>query len=56
MYDGAPATQQALKIMIEAYDNLGMAPLAEQAREVYAMNFPGDPKGTDRTDPWWKFW
>jgi len=39
-YDGAPAVRVALQILIDADDHLGLVPLADQARQVYALNFP----------------
>ncbi len=41
-YNGAPANRRSLEIMAEAYDELGMADLAADARRVLAANFPGD--------------
>src|ERR1700760_3395340 len=38
-FDGAPAVKDALKMMIEAYDRLGLKPLADKAREVYHLNY-----------------
>ncbi len=57
-FDGAPAVKEALRIMIAAYDRLNLKPLADQARQVYELNF-GEEIGqleaaTKR--PWWKFW
>ena len=37
-YDGAPAEQQALQVLIEAYRRLGMADLAASAQRVYQAN------------------
>lgn len=39
-YNGAPGNQESLRIMIEAYDALGMTDLATNARKVMAANFP----------------
>ncbi|MCH9695086.1 MAG: outer membrane protein assembly factor BamD [Gammaproteobacteria bacterium] len=39
-YNGSPANEESLRIMIEAYDALGMADLAADARKVMASNFP----------------
>lgn len=39
-YNGATGNEESLKIMAEAYDNLGMADLAADARRVLATNFP----------------
>lgn len=55
-YDGAPAVRSALEIMIEAYDKLGTKALADQARQVYALNFPGDQHRVAEKKSWWKLW
>lgn len=57
-YDGAPAVQQALQIMIECYDKLNLPPLAAQTREVYAANYSGDVRSSqaDVKKPWWRIW
>ncbi|MGP8035010.1 MAG: outer membrane protein assembly factor BamD [Steroidobacteraceae bacterium] len=57
-YDGAPAVREALAIMIECYDKLGLDPLAAQAREVYAANYSGDVRHSEAATrrAWWKFW
>ena len=58
-YDGAPAVREALEIMIESYDKLGMKELADQSRSVYDANFRGDskePAPKAGQHPWWKFW
>jgi outer membrane protein assembly factor BamD len=57
-YDGASAIKEALAIMIEFYDKLGLEPLAAQSREVYAENFSatvGQSEAVARRS-WWKFW
>jgi outer membrane protein assembly factor BamD len=41
-YDGAPAVREAMEILINSYDRLGMEPLAAQAREVYKANYDGE--------------
>ena len=38
-YDGAPAVREAVQILVQSYDRLGLQPLAEQSRKVYAANF-----------------
>jgi outer membrane protein assembly factor BamD len=57
-YDGAPAVREALAIMIECYDKLGLEPLAAQSREVYAANFSADVRQSEPVArrAWWKFW
>jgi outer membrane protein assembly factor BamD len=41
-YDGAPAVQDALRIMILSYERLEMKELADRARSVYALNYGGE--------------
>jgi outer membrane protein assembly factor BamD len=38
-YDGAPATREALEILIASYDRMNLPTLAAQSREVYAANY-----------------
>jgi outer membrane protein assembly factor BamD len=42
-YAGADSGAESLQIMIAAYDGLGMTDLADDARRVLQMNFPGTP-------------
>jgi outer membrane protein assembly factor BamD len=39
-YSGTPAAEEALSIMIRAYDGLGMAQLRDDTRRVLETNFP----------------
>lgn len=41
-YNGAAGNALSLKIMAEAYDNLGMTDLAADARKVLNLNFPNE--------------
>lgn len=58
-YPQAPATEEALFIMMKAYDALGLADLRDDAERVLRRNFPdsawfkGGPK---RSVAWWKIW
>jgi outer membrane protein assembly factor BamD len=55
-YDGAPAVQDALDIMISAYRGLGLDDLAERSQEVYALNYPGGKPQRKAGRDWWPFW
>jgi outer membrane protein assembly factor BamD len=57
-YDGAPAVQQAVQIMISAYDKLGLKQRADQAQQVFAANYSGNgPElAAEHGKPWWKLW
>jgi outer membrane protein assembly factor BamD len=57
-FDGAPAVKEALAIMVQAYDHLNLKPLADNARNVYALNYSGEihQAEADIKRPWWKVW
>jgi outer membrane protein assembly factor BamD len=58
-YGGAPATKEALAIMIVAYDRLGLTALADESRKVYAANYTGQvAQVAAAVGPrhWWHFW
>lgn len=55
-YDGAPAVKDALEMMVEGYDRLGLQPLAEKARQVYQANYSGEIHETvaENKKHWWQ--
>ena len=57
-YDGAPAIREALAVLIEAYDKLGLTMLAEQSRTVFTANYKEDVRQAqaDASKSWWQFW
>ena len=58
-YPQAPAIEEAVFIMVKAYDALGMADLRDAADRVMRKNFPESKYLTgqaDRKVPWWKLW
>jgi outer membrane protein assembly factor BamD len=57
-YNGAPAGNEALRILVQSYSELGMTELAEDARSVLAASYPeGLPKlAREEKRPWYKFW
>ncbi len=58
-YPDAPANEEALFIMIKAYDALGMADLRDDAERVMRRNFPKSEyyaRGLNQKEPWWKLW
>ena len=55
----SPIQREALEIMIESYDRMGMGDLRDDARKVLLKNYPADrmaQQGQNRTKPWWKLW
>lgn len=58
-YPDAPATEEALFIMVKSYDLLGMNDLRDDVERVMRKNYPKSEyyaRGLDRKEPWWKLW
>lgn len=59
-YPGAPSLEEALFILVQAYDALGMYGLRDDARRVLTANYPQSSYLTSgfkaKSDPWWKLW
>lgn len=58
-YPDAPANEEALFVMIKAYDALNMADLRDDTERVMKKNFPNSEyykRGLNRVEPWWKLW
>ncbi|WP_230028404.1 outer membrane protein assembly factor BamD [Massilia sp. Bi118] len=58
-YSDAPAREEALFIMIRAYDKLGMLELRDDTQRIFQKNYPNSHflggKGSGDA-AWWKFW
>ncbi len=59
-YSDSNFVEEALVIMISAYDNLGMNDLKEDNLKILKQNYPNSSmftKGKDtKKQDWWKFW
>jgi outer membrane protein assembly factor BamD len=58
-YPQAPAQEEALYVMMKAYDALGMTDLRDDASRIMKKNFPNSElyaRGLDKDAPWWKLW
>lgn len=58
-YPRAPAVEEALFILITAYDQLGLTDLRDDADRVLRQNFPSSrfyETGLERKSAWWKLW
>ncbi|MBI5435577.1 MAG: outer membrane protein assembly factor BamD [Nitrosomonadales bacterium] len=61
-YPQAPATRDALQIMTQAYDAMGMKDLRDDAQRVLDMNAakdgaaPAAKPSPQNEKPWWQFW
>jgi outer membrane protein assembly factor BamD len=59
-YRDAPALQEALYILVESYDKLGMDNLRDDARRVLDQNYPDSVYFTrgfaGPGKPWWQLW
>ena len=58
-YPNAPANEEALFIMVTAYDKLGMKELRDDTERILRKNFPNSryfSKVEEAKGPWWKLW
>lgn len=60
-YQGVPAAEQALAILVYSYDALGMTQLRDDARRVLDQNYPNssylkNPLAGGVSKPWWQLW
>ncbi len=59
-YQGTPAIEEALFIMLKAYDALGLTQLRDDTRRVLDRSYPNSEYLTrgfkEIQNPWWKFW
>ena len=59
-YPRAPANEEGLVILVQAYDKLGMKDLQKDAERVLMANYPKSPWLTGNPDrakvPWWQIW
>jgi outer membrane protein assembly factor BamD len=59
-YRNVPALEEALFIMVQSYDALGLKQLRDDARRVMETNYPKSDYLTKgfrpNSDPWWKIW
>jgi outer membrane protein assembly factor BamD len=59
-FQQSPSAQEALHLMVESYDKLGLTELRDDANRVLLKNFPGSTLGADglgaSKKPWWQIW
>lgn len=59
-YPQAPTTEEAVYILVLAYDELGMTTLRDDAKRIMTTNFPNSkylqPGGYKPSAPWWRIW
>jgi len=59
-YQQAPALEEALAIMAQSYDKLGLTDLRDDALRVLKKNFPQSAvsaeEGAKKSGAWWRFW
>lgn len=60
-YQNVPAVEEALQILVQSYQALGMEQLAQDSRRVLERNFPQNAflngrDGSAKSGPWWKLW
>ncbi len=59
-YQGVPASEEALFIMVKSYNALGMTQMRDDTSRILEKNYPQTPYLTQgfksKNDPWWKIW
>jgi len=55
-YPEAPAIERALKVLVKAYDEMGLADLRDDARRTLDKNFPEPDAKLGQSKAWWKLW
>jgi outer membrane protein assembly factor BamD len=59
-FPNSPMHREALEVMVEAYDRMGVPELRDDAKRILAKNFPEDPMGQQGKNraqkSWWRFW
>lgn len=55
-YPRTPANEDALILLTESYDKLGMIQLRDDTRRVLKETFPNGRYFVASAKPWWKFW
>ena len=55
-YPQAPANEDALAMMIKAYEKMDMNDLAADSKRVLEKNFPKNPSAQGSARAWWKLW
>lgn len=59
-YQGVPAIEDALAILVTSYDAMGMTALRDDARRVLEKNYPQSAylqgQAIKKTSAWWKLW
>ena len=56
-FQQSPSTQEALFILVQSYDRLGLTELRDDAERVRQRNFPTDAAGLrTRERAWWQVW
>ena len=59
-YQGVPAAEEALFIMVKSYDALNMPQMRDDTLRVLEKNYPHTPYLTQgfkgKIQPWWKLW
>lgn len=59
-YQAVPAQEEALYLLVQSYDALGMTQLRDDARRIMDATYPKSIYFTEglkaNSDPWWKIW
>lgn len=55
-YPQAPANEEGLVVMMQAYEALGMTELRKDTERILAQNFPDSQLNKKKNTAWWQIW
>lgn len=55
-YPQAPANEEGLMVMMQAYEALGLTELGKDTRRILAKNFPDGAHAQKQEKRWWQIW
>jgi len=55
-YPRTPANAEALQVLVESYDKLGLVQLRDDSQQILQRTFPNASASDGAAKPWWKFW
>jgi len=56
-YPRTPANEDALVVLVNSYDKLGLVQLRDDSQAILKLTFPKSESVAERdAKPWWKFW
>jgi len=55
-YPRTQSNAEALRILVDSYDKMGLVQLRDDSQQILQRTFPGGSPSQAEEKPWWKFW